>query len=71
MNSRPRVGGVSNARFVTHIDDAQTGARGGGQNLVEMIAHQREDGVQPQLRGGLHEQFGSVWHRTAMLLQSS
>ena len=71
MNPRPGVGGVRDARFVPHIDDAQAGARGGGEHFVEMIAHQREDGIDSQVCGGLHEEFRSVWHRTAMLLQSS
>jgi hypothetical protein len=36
-----------------------------------VVAHQREDGIQPQLRSAPHEQFSSVWHRIAMLLQSN
>ena len=48
MDPRPRVGGVRHARFVAHIDDPQTAARGGGEHFVEVIANQREDGIDPQ-----------------------
>ena len=71
MNSRPRIGGVGGARFVPHIHYAHSRARRRGQRLVEVISHQREDRVLSQLGGSLHEQLGSIWHRTVMLLQSS
>lgn len=70
VDARPGVGRVRHAGFVPHIDDAQPRARGGGEDFVEVIAHQREDGVQAQLGSGLHEEGGAVWHRTAILLQS-
>jgi UDP-glucose-4-epimerase GalE len=35
-----------------------------------MIADQGEDGVHPQLCGRPHEQLGTIWHETDMLLQS-
>ena len=61
---------MSDAGFVTHINNPDSFTGSYGQNLVEVIAHQGKDGVDSQLYDGPHEQLGAVWHRTAMLLQS-
>ena len=39
------------ARFVPHVDDADARARRRREHFVQMIAHQGEDRVDPQLYG--------------------
>src|SRR4051795_10810633 len=36
-----------------------------------MISYQSEDRVESHSSGSIHKQLGSIWHSTAMLLQSS
>src|SRR4051812_9352261 len=71
VDSRPCIRGMGDSRFVPHIHYAHSRASRSRQHFVEVIPYQREDRVEAQLCGSPHKQLGSIWHSTAMLLQSS
>jgi UDP-glucose-4-epimerase GalE len=55
---------------VAHVEDAYAAAGGGGQHFVEVIADQREDGVDAQPRCRFDKQLRSAWHRSILELVS-
>ena len=50
VNPRPGFGGVGDAGFVPHVENAYAAAGGGGQHFIQVIPHQREDGFDAQPR---------------------
>src|SRR5579863_2924798 len=63
MEPCPGIGRMCNARFVPHIDDANSLSRRHCQHFVQMIAHERKDVPYPKLADCLDEQLGAGWHR--------
>ena len=57
---------MSDAGFVPHVDDADTAAGSHSQYFVQVIAHQREEGIDPQPRSRFHKHLRSVRHRSIL-----
>ena len=55
VEPRPGIGRVRDSGFVPHVHDADAAALAGRKHFVEMVAHQREDGIDTPLRQGLDE----------------
>jgi hypothetical protein len=67
-NARPAIDtpesirGMSNARLMPKIDDANTALSGHRKNIVQMIADQRKDIVNAQVQHRVDKQFRARCH---------
>jgi hypothetical protein len=50
---------MNNSRLVPHIDHTEAASPGAKQDVVQVVADQRENVTNPVRLNGIHKQFGA------------